>query len=174
LKRSTVIVYWLIPSKPERELFRAIIGILARQLDAPRFEPHLTISATRENPRSVRETFKRIRLGPIRLRFRSVDWSNRFTKTLFVRFQRNRALDQLNAGLHRAAGIPAGVLRDPHVSLLYKQMSMSAKKQLATTIKLPFSRVSFDSIKAVRCAAPTQTGADVKAWKVVATKSLAK
>jgi hypothetical protein len=62
--------------------------------------------------------------------------------------------------------------RDPHVSLIYKKMPTSTKKELASTIQLPFSTVLFDSIKAVRCASPTKTRSDVEAWHVVAKESL--
>jgi 2'-5' RNA ligase len=172
MKKTIAIAYWLTPAEPERELFAEIIRVLATELDAPLFEPHLTICVTREETQRARETLKQIAAAPIRMRVRDVHCSNRFTKTLFVRFQRNRAFDDLGASLRRAAKIPAGMSSDPHLSLLYKKVSARAKEDLISAIRLPFSEVAFDSMSAVRCAVPIRDRADVEAWQTVATRSL--
>jgi hypothetical protein len=39
-------------------------------------------------------------------------------------------------------------------------------------MKVPLSEVTFDAIKAVRCVSPTESGADVEEWRVVAAASL--
>ena len=148
-----------------------LIRILAAELDAVPFEPHLSICVA-PNTETVRYVLKQVSVSPIRLRIKGVSFSNLFTKTLFVRFDRNAALDELNAKLRRAAKVPNEVLRDPHVSLLYKRMPMSAKRELASTIRLPFKEVVFDSIKAVRCSSPMEVPADVNSWRTVATKRL--
>jgi hypothetical protein len=172
VKKTIAIAYWLTPAEPERELFAEIIRVLATELDAPRFEPHLTICVMREETQSARETLKQIAAAPIRMRVRDVHCSNRFTKTLFVRFQRNRAFDDLTVSLRRAAKIPASVPGDPHLSLLYKNVSARAKEDLISAVRLPFSEVAFDSMSAVRCAVPVRDRADVEGWQTVATRSL--
>jgi hypothetical protein len=166
-----VTAYWLVPARPERDLFWQLIRILAKQMQAPRFEPHLTICVA-PGTAMARQALKKISAAPIHLQVVGLDCSNRFTKTLFVRFRRSRALDDLNKKMRRAAKIPAGVLRDPHVSLLYKSMPLSAKKELASAIRLPFREVIFDSIKILRCNSPTKTPADVNSWRVFAQKTL--
>ena len=170
--KKNAIVYWLVPAKPKRELFSKIIGILARQLDAARFEPHLTILAAPQDRQPPGKILRRINVSPIRLKVRDISCSGKFAKTLFVRFKSNDALEKLVVDLARVTKSRAKVLRDPHVSLLYKKIPTAAKKDLASTIKLPFREVVFDSIQAVRCAVPTQTRAEVEAWRVVATKRL--
>lgn len=166
-----MIAYWLVLARPERDLFVEIIRILASELDAVPFEPHLSICVGSDTE-AAREVLKQISAAPIRLRIKDVAVSSKFTKTLFVRFERNAALDDLNANLRRAAKVPKEAMRDPHVSLLYKHMPMSAKKELASTLRLPFEEVTFDAIKAVRCLAPMTTSADVESWRTVATKKL--
>jgi hypothetical protein len=54
---------------------------------------------------------------------------------------------------------------DPHLSLIYKTMPNQSKAQLARSLQLPFERVSFDRIKAVRTPAKIQTAEDVHAWR---------
>ena len=172
MSKRTVLVYWLIPARDERELFCNIIRILYRQFDAPIFDPHLTIFATKEDRKSPRKILRELRSAPVRLNVRTVGFSSQFTKTLFVRFAPSKSLDELTVALARAAKSPAKPVRDPHLSLLYKNIPVVIKKELARTIKLPFREVLFDSIAAVRCGLPTKAKADVEAWRVIARKSL--
>ena len=90
--KKRVAVYWLIPAKAEKELFREIVRILSRQLDAPLFEPHLTLLAANIPVRSARAVLRKIDVAPIRLSLRDIGFSNQFTKTLFVRFKPNYSL----------------------------------------------------------------------------------
>lgn len=174
MSKRTAIVYWLIPAGDERELFCDIIRILYREFDAPNFDPHLTVLATKEDRKSPRKILRELRSAPVQLNARTVGFSSQFTKTLFVRFAPSKSLDQLTVALARAANASAKRVRDPHLSLLYKNIPVAFKKELARTIRLPFGKVLFDSIAAVRCISPTKTRADVKAWRVIATKSLRK
>jgi hypothetical protein len=163
MAKQKVIVYWLIPAAEYRELFVALINILAAEFDTPRFEPHLTLCRGRDA-----KALRRVRAGSVRLRVREVSHSSKFTKTLFVRFWWNAALKDLIAEL---GGKPRS-LRDPHISFLYKRVAGGLRRQLAATIRLPFREVVFDSIKAVQCPSPTRTRADVESWRVIATKRL--
>jgi hypothetical protein len=170
-RKKIAVAYWLTLARPERDLFVEIIRILATELDVPQFEPHLTICVA-SNTRIAREAVRQISASPIRLRIKEVSVSNKFTKTLFLRFERSAGLDDLNTKMRRAAGVPKEVLRDPHVSLLYKRMPMSSKRELAATIRLPFKEVLFDSIKAIRCQMPMDRPADLNSWRTVASKKL--
>jgi 2'-5' RNA ligase len=165
MPQKSVIVYWLIPAKAERELFRALIRILAKQCAAPVFEPHLTLCFSRD-AQSPKKVLRRISAPAVRLQVRDVAYSSKFTKTLFIRLKPKPALNKLTRDLGGDAP------RDPHVSLIYKKLSARTKKQLAATIRLPFRSVSFDAIKAVRCISPATTGRDVQSWRVVAMKRL--
>ena len=172
--KKRAIVYWLIPAAPKRELFRELVRILAKQFDAPRFEPHLTILAAPEGREAPGKILRAIKAAPIRLKVRDISFSTKFTKTLFVRLSTGKAFEKLATDLARATGSRAKPPAQPHVSLLYKELPAMSKKQLASTIKLPFDEVVFDSIKAVRCALPTKTSAEIESWRVVAKKSLRK
>ena len=170
--KKTAIVYWLLPAKPERELFREIARILAKEFRAPDFEPHLTLFVAGKDRPPPLKVLRQIRVHPIRLGVRGVAFSPKFTKTLYVRFKSSDALRKLVTDLRRATRFPAKPPTDPHASLLYKNISPAAKKELAATIKLPIRSVRFDSIAAVRLTLPVRTGADVAKWKIIARKSL--
>lgn len=170
--RKSATVYWLLPAKPERELFCEVVRILRKEFHAPNFEPHLTLFSVTKDRQSPKKTLQQLRARPIRLHARGVAFSEKFTKTLFVRFQPNPALRKLVADLGLTAKSRAASPKEPHVSLLYKKMPRSVKKELARVMRLPFRTVRFDTIAAVRCILPSQTKADVESWKTLAKKSL--
>jgi hypothetical protein len=64
------------------------------------------------------------------------------------------------------AAAPRRELADPHASLLYQHLPEETKQEVASSIRLPFARVRFDSICAMRCVSPTETAGDVRAWKL--------
>ena len=166
------VAYWLIPAEPQRELFREIVSILAQQHGAPLFEPHMTLLVARQNEKKAAKLLRAVKASPVRLKIRSVESSSKFTKSLFVRLISNKSLDDLTGMLTPASGPRFNPPRDPHMSFLYKKLPAAVKRELAATIKLPFREITFDSIKAVRCVAPTTTQREVEAWRVIATKHL--
>lgn len=172
-KDKTLLAFWLVPARPERDLFAELIRILAVELKAPRFEPHLTIFLGPDT-KTVRGALKKIKNDPVRLRVRGLAASGEYSKSVFIRLTATSALDDLNRQLRRAAKLHVRALRDPHVSLLYTNIPLSSEKELAHTIHLPFREVIFDSIKIVRCNSSTKTPADVKGWRVLSTKKLAR
>jgi hypothetical protein len=170
--RTTAIVYWLLPAKPERDLFCDVVRILRKEFRAPNLEPHLTLFVSTKKAASPNRFLQKIRAKPIRLKIRGVALSEKFTKTLFVRFKSSPELRKLVNELSRAAKSRAKVPRDPHVSLLYQKIPRETKKELARIIKLPFRTARFDSIAAVRMTLPMRTRADVEKWKIIAKKRL--
>jgi len=170
--KKNAIVYWLLPAKPERELFCEIVRILRKEFRAPNFEPHLTLFSTAKDRQPLNKVLKQISLRPIRLTTSGVAFSSAFTRTLFVRLKSSPLLRKLVTDLGRAAKSPAKAPRDPHVSLLYKKLPRATKKELAAVMKLPFRTVVFDSVAAVRCVSPSRTAADVESWRILGKKSL--
>jgi 2'-5' RNA ligase len=171
--KKTAIAYWLIPAEPARSFFERTIADLARRYNAPVFEPHMTIYVGSDRVEAEEVIAKAVygcRL--VQAKALQVCQSGEFIKTLFVQFALDRKLQQLNEMIRDAAQDSSDYQLKPHLSLLYKKMSILARRQLAGSIKVPFSEVTFDSIEAVRCALPTRRRADVEAWRVVATKSL--
>ena len=172
--RQTVVAYWLIPSEPARSFFQRMINDLARRCDAPVFEPHVTIHVGADRADAAKSALanaarecKLIGLTPL-----GIDQSDEFIKTLFVQFAMSAELSKINGIIRKAANDWSQYELKPHLSLLYKNLAVATRYELAASINVPLAEVTFDAIKAVRCVSPAESGADVEAWCVVAAASL--
>jgi 2'-5' RNA ligase len=172
---NAILTYWLIPAEPARSYFRALINDLARRFDAPVFEPHVTLYVTEpgdENPaEALRETFRNIK--PPSLFITTINYSDEFTKTLFVEFRPDDLLASLNEKMRAGSTSQPKYQLNPHLSLIYETMSRETKMELANSLHLPFDEVRFDSAKAVISPARIEARADVDAWRVVAEQNFA-
>jgi hypothetical protein len=172
MPKKKIIAFWLVPAPPEKQLFSALIRILAHELKAPVFEPHVTLFVWATRPVDVLRILKELRCAPIVLSVGSVSYSGKFTKTLFVRFRRNARLNTLFKEFSDKAGRRISKPADLHLSLCYKKLPAAAKRELASIINFPFKAVRFDVTKAVHCALPTKTARDVRAWRTIGARNL--
>jgi putative hydrolase of the HAD superfamily len=176
VSRQIVIAYWLIPAEPAHSFFEDLIKDIARRYSAPIFEPHVTIHVGADHVDAAEKALSKAarECQPINLKALEIHHSGEFIKTLFVQFALNTKLRQINGAIRNAAQDLSDYELKPHLSLLYKKMPLTARRDLADSIKVPFSEVAFDQLKAVRCVSPTQSRADVEAWRVVAAKALSR
>jgi 2'-5' RNA ligase len=167
--RQTVIAYWLIPSEPAHSFFQRIINDLARRYDAPVFEPHVTVHVGVDQGDAAANALKKAASESelVRLASLGIDQSDEFIKTLFVQFAMTAELGKINSVIRHAANDSSQYELKPHLSLLYKNLPAASRSELAASITLPFSEVTFGAIKAIRCVSPTETRADVEAWRVI-------
>lgn len=170
MTRQTVIAYWLIPSEREHNYFQQIVNDLASRYDAPVFEPHVTMHVGPDCADAARTALieaackcKLLRLVPV-----GIDESGEFIKTLFMQFAMSVELRNVSDIIRQAANDSSFYELKPHLSLLYKDLPIATRRELAASISVPLSEVTFDAIKAVRCVLPTKSGADIEAWHVVA------
>lgn len=157
-----ITVLWALPAAPEQAKLRALVAELARQCDAPVFEPHLTLG------RGGPEALVSVHQKPFRLRVAGFHFTEKFTKTLFIRLEMSPDL----VALRTALGLPATDDYDPHLSLLYQELPIARKADLARQAPLPLETVLFDRLAAVSCLDPTSSRADVESWKILATRPL--
>ncbi len=174
MSRRTVIAYWLIPAEPARSFFQRVIDDLGRRYDAPGFEPHVTVHVGSNRADAVERALSVAAHACklIKLNVLEISHSSEFIKTLFVQFGLNTELRQLNEIIRNSVQDSSHYELKPHSSLLYKKMPAAARRALADLIKVPFSEIIFDALRAVRCISPTRTRADVEAWRVVAAREL--
>jgi 2'-5' RNA ligase len=161
VSRRIVIVYWLIPSQAARSYFQNLINDLAERYNAPEFEPHVTVHVGVDCTDTVDGVLSKAARGCERIVLHAleVNGSSEFTKTLFVRFAVTTQLQRLNQSIRIAAQNSSDYQLNPHLSLLYKTISIQDRHLLTHSIDVPFPEVTFESLKAVRCVSPTQSRA---------------
>jgi 2'-5' RNA ligase len=173
-RQKKILAYWLCPAQPARGHLAKMVRNLAGQFDAPVFEPHVTIYVTdakHETPEAVLQKVLKAR-QPFELAVAGLNYSGKFTKTLFVQFASNPKLTHLSEDLRRASTAQDDYQLNPHLSLLYKEMDEETKRELTTSIALPFGEVSFDTVKAIISPAEIKSRREVEAWRVVAEHQL--
>ena len=173
-RSERIITYWLCPAEPAHSQLSAIIGDLAARFNAPVFEPHVTLyvtSADGVGAATVVEKVVKTR-APYRLTVRGIDYSDEFTKTLFVQFAPDRDVAGLSDELRRASASASDYKLNPHLSLIYRELDRDTKRGLATSLRLPFTEVVFSSVKAVLSPGTIRSREDVEAWRVVAERRL--
>ncbi len=167
-RKPRAIAYWLLPEKAAREVFAEKIRELAGRFDAPVFAPHVSVFIAPENSRHPAAILRELGTVTIELTIHSIRFSEQFTKTLFVQFERSVPLQEMGDRIWKASGAPERYVIDPHLSLLYASLAAEKKKALVDEIKFPFRKVGFSSICAMRCARPTATAAEIEQWRLLA------
>lgn len=168
------VTYWLMPAEPARSFFITLISDLAARFDAPLFEPHLTVYATKKENENEGELLRRVLPGhgASRLLVRGINFSDDFTKTVFVTFESKDQLTQLKSDLRHFSQFKNDYQLNPHLSLIYQTIPREIKVEIANSVRLPFDCVLFDSVKAVISPVRVASRTDVEAWRVVATQRL--
>lgn len=172
---KTKVSFWLIPSQKDRAFFQEIIDTLAQEYDAPIFTPHVTIYsgeyAVDESPVELIEKATH-KVQSFSLRVDKLLYTDEFTKALFVQFHQNAILSKISETIHTSSRTPSDFALNPHLSLIYKQMSEETKKKLTTSLSLPKSEVFFDEVRAISASQRVQGREDVESWKVICTSKL--
>ncbi len=171
---SEHVSYWLTVAEPDRAQWSEVIRTLARQFDAPLFEPHVTLysgplhSSDRPGEMLRAATGK---ISEIVLNTTGIGRTAQFTKTLFIEFATNEALGKLSDELKRRSALPRDYELKPHLSLIYATLASDVTQRLAKELQMP-PCVRFDTVKAMLSRGPTRTRADVEAWQIVASANL--
>lgn len=172
---TTKVSFWLIPSQEDRAFFQEIIDTLSQEYDAPVFTPHVTIySGEYESDESPPALLERAIQGvqQVSLKVAQLLYSDEFTKTLFVQFHSSEILSKISEVIESSSKKPSGYTLNPHLSLIYKQMSAETKKKLVNSLSLPKTEVLFDEVTAISSSERVQRREDVESWKVIFTKKL--
>jgi 2'-5' RNA ligase len=172
---KTKVSFWLIPSEEDRGFFQKIIDTLSLEYDAPSFTPHVTIYSGEYTPdESPAELIEKAtqEVQTFSLRVDNLLYTDEFTKTLFVQFHSSAPLTKISETLKNSSRNPSNFVLNPHLSLIYKQMSEETKKNLTTSLTLPKSEVFFDEVRAISTPEKIQKREDVESWKVIFIKKL--
>lgn len=176
--------FWLLPCPDDALRLQAIIDRLATTHAGPPFEPHVTLHVTAlPAAADVDGALARVaeRHAPLALAALATGHSENYFKALFVNLSgelqdgpgladlRRDLVSELTAagaGMHPEAQASDGYRFDPHVSLLYGELTAATRAELASAQDLHGHTLRFDRIAAVRPAAGRRDLARVADWDV--------
>lgn len=144
---------------------------LARKLDGPIFEPHLTLGAGADSETTARAQLAKISAThrAIELRTLGIDFSARFTQTLFLRMGGSEELEGLRDALANAGD---GADFEPHISLLYAKIPSEIQAAECGRMEIPLATIRFDALRAISFRDPVETRGDVEDWRTIAEANL--
>lgn len=165
----TEFTLWLTPQEPLRTILSAIIGRLARDLEAVEFEPHVTVFCGRSSDEEAEATARAIaaRFPPIALDADRLDYTASFTKTLFVQFQDSAVAREMFEAAKRKYAHPSDYMLHPHLSLVYKTLLEARQKELCETLDIPRGAYVFDRIRMIETELPIEGPGPVRQWRQV-------
>ncbi len=162
---------WLVPAAGTgRDEVAAVIGRLAAAHGGPRFPPHVTVvagfaAAEDEAARALGSLAAGV--PPVRVSFAAFGYEQEYFRSLYLRAEPSRPLEELHEAARRAWRVPPARYR-PHLSLLYSRLGADAKRAIIGGIglALPVTLV-FDAVELWAGA-----GAGVGGWRRVARAPL--
>ena len=167
------VAFWLMPAADDKAVFTSLINDLAERLDAPVFEPHVTLQGAELEEQRAIELLETIRAttAPLQLQVAGLESSEKYTKTLYVQFQPSPEASSISAAITRAIGAN-GYHFDPHLSLLYKSLPQGIRAERARETKVSLEQVSFDAVQLVSIPRAIEGADDVRAWRTIAERRL--
>ena len=167
------VAFWLMPAAEPRAVFTSLINVLAARFDAPVFEPHVTLQGAELQEERAIELLDAIAAtsAPLHLQPSGVEFSDKYTKTLYVQFRPSEKAAELSNVITRAI-CDNGYQFDPHLSLLYKTLPEATKTELARETNIPLEQVHFDAVQLVSIPRAIKRAEDVRAWRTIAERRL--
>jgi hypothetical protein len=172
---GTPVSYWLIPSSPDKELFKKTIELLAGEMRGPQFDPHITlfsgVLADGEDPGAVL-AHASARFEPLHLTCGQTAHSGLLFKTLYIDFSYQSVAPLANAIRDRSRR-QSSYRFEPHLSLLYAGLPTDVRQRLADEVSFSGKRVQFGEIAAIVPGDGQTDFQQVAGWQVCARRPLA-
>lgn len=95
------------------------------------------------------------------------------TRALYVNLGSSGRLARLHKDLHDNVSLPSDYQLDPHLSLLYQDVSFPVREKLTQEIKFVAQELRFDELWAVAIPAALKTADDLEGWQMLLACRLA-
>jgi 2'-5' RNA ligase len=171
----TEFTLWLIPCERLGTTLHALIRRLAADFDAVEFEPHVTLFCGPSDASEARATAGAIaaRFPPVELSVDRLDYTHRFTKTLFIQFAESTAAQRMFEAARDYYASPSDYAFNPHLSLIYKRLPEVKQRELCQTLSAPRGNYIFDRVRMIETELPIEDADPVRRWKTIGNFPLA-
>lgn len=162
------IAFWLVPRAHDRAMLQSIIVSLAKRYAAPVFVPHVTVYSckrTQEQRELLVMAGLARRCRPFEMQCLGLSGKDRLTQVLFVSLQKDASTVALSRSLHADVPQPSNYKFEPHLSLLYQNISADDRDPLVRDIQIPLRKIIFDELWAVAIPDRLETLDDLGGWQ---------
>ena len=165
-----MIAHWLTPEEPARRRLAQLIQEYAERYGGPVFEPHMTILVSSDDEARAGSLVQSIaaRIPPLELTLLESKAGDRFTKRLYLQLATTPEVTHLHRELRTNSLEPKDDALDPHVSLLYADVTPEAKIVIPPGLRT----IWFDQLHAIVFEPPITTRLEVESWRTIATAKL--
>ena len=138
-RSNRVYSFWLVPGRDKRarrQLQATITELAAGYEDAPVFEPHITVlGGINREATALEETTQALaaRMVPLELAFEGVHWSTTRHQCVFLVVTPALELVELHRSAREAVEEPSAAYH-PHLSLIYSEMELADRSDVAQSI----------------------------------------
>jgi 2'-5' RNA ligase len=172
--RPPRVAYWLVPCERSSGQLQGLIDQLAKQFNAPRFHPHITLYAgdfgSNEQPELIVDSAARNCAG-FTLAVQGLGFGSDYTKSCFLKVSRPPNLFDLTERFRRLSQHPGDYSIDPHISLLYGHVPESLRAEVEAKLTLP-TEVNLNQVWAVSLPAFVRGRTDIERWRLMAELTL--
>jgi hypothetical protein len=160
--------YWLVPAEASLFEYQAIVSQLAFRFNGPDFVPHVTVYFGPFDTRdSIGSNLKSLsRFGQVELTSESLQFTDQFTQSCFIRFENSTVLTEMCEVVRQAVHSPAPYQVAPHMSLFYGNLSHRDRAIIQREIPLP-KKMRFSVVSAIANPPQVACRADVEYWHEV-------
>jgi 2'-5' RNA ligase len=156
---------WLTPAPSDRRWLSKIIQDYAAAYQSPTFVPHVTVYSgicSDKDDLSAILTQSVGLLLPLSLEVTGLGYTENFFRTGFITFAPHEALSMLSASIRNHLQSPTDYRLEPHLSLVYKDLSLDQKRLAMLRVILSVQTITFDTITVVKPSA--QDWFDIPSW----------
>ena len=160
---------WLMPAEPLKTLLQSIIDRLAFANGAVGFDPHVTVFCGRSDDKTTIATAQHIAnmFSPIELVAVKIDFTSVYTKSLFVQFDESETSRCIHAAAKTRSAHGSSYEFNPHLSLLYKTISLETLSEIRQSLAVPLGPYAFDRLRAIETEIPLTEPEQIKKWRTV-------
>ena len=158
--------FWLLPPKEVQAEYKKVIDKYSGRLKTPSFEPHITILGTVKGDREeiIGKVEKiALNISPIEIMISDITISTTYHQCVFARIKPTPSLLDAHLDLKDVLDSTTKGMYVPHMSLIYGDISLKEKNEIAEEIQLTTSNFQADRL----CVVNTDD-LDPKTWTHVA------
>lgn len=164
------VAFWLVPQLIDRQKLEEHMASLAREFSSPQFVPHVTLYSCYRTPQQQElKLLARLAAGskPVTLQAEGLCGKERLSQALYVDLKNDESSCHLYYAFAKGVTKPSEYIFDPHLSLLYQDLSVSERERVQSQLKIDLAEIRFDQLWAVAIPETLSVLKDFTNWQTL-------